>query len=44
MFVIAIGFLLIVSSPQLPSTYTYMGVGVILAAGGAVRLYLTRKK
>lgn len=44
MFVIAIGCLLIATSPQLPSSNLYLGVGVVLAAGGAIRLYVTRKK
>lgn len=44
MFVIAIGCLLIATSPQLPSSRLYLGVGVVLAAGGAIRLYVTRKK
>lgn len=43
-FVIAIGFLLIASSPRLPSPLFYMAVGLVLVIAGFVLLLKSRKK
>lgn len=44
MFLPAIGFLLIMVSPQLPWSMGYLAVGLVLVLIGAIRLKKEKKK
>lgn len=43
-FVIAIGFLLIASSPRLPSPLMYLVIGLVMVIAGFVKLIKSNRK